>query len=163
MILDPPKGRFRIHTDMETKVVVVKLTPTFDHAALMAVAQHYSNLRALVLELYGAGTAPRNQQTFLDCLRLLKQKGTVVVVTSQCATGPVIPGTYAVSSALEELGVVPAGDMTTEATCAKLSYLFGKGLQPRQVSSVLQTSLRGEITTTPPKLPPNVRSRLGRL
>mmetsp|Transcript_37366 Transcript_37366/g.87924 ORF Transcript_37366/g.87924 Transcript_37366/m.87924 type:complete len:394 (+) Transcript_37366:103-1284(+) len=163
MILDPPKGRLRIATAMDSKVVVVKLTPTFDYDALMAMVENYKGLRAVCLELFGSGTAPRNQKAFIEVLELCKQKNVVVVATSQCATGPVLPTTYAVSKYLENSGVVLAGDMTTEATCAKLAYLFGKGLAPKQICSVIQTSLRGEITTTPPRLPPNVRSRLARL
>ncbi|KAJ1468714.1 hypothetical protein T484DRAFT_1854535 [Baffinella frigidus] len=44
------------------------------------------------------------------------------------------------------LGIIPAHDMTTEATCAKLAYLFGKKLTAVQVASSMALPMRGELT-----------------
>ena len=51
----------------------------------------------------------------------------MVVATTQCLTGAVMLGHYAVGHALKDAGVVSAGDMTVEAACCKLAYLFGRG------------------------------------
>jgi len=136
---------------MDTRMVVLKLVPCFDMSALLRLTLDGADTcRAIVLELYGTGNAPQHHTKFMQALTVAKEKGTVVVVTSsQCASGSVIPGTYAVNKELDNIGVVPALDMTTEATCAKLAYLFGKGMTPDQVARALHTSLRGEISPNP--------------
>ena len=51
--------------------------------------------------------------------------GGLVVAVSQCHTGPIILDKYEVGAAVAEAGMVSAGDMTTEATVAKLAFLLG--------------------------------------
>lgn len=57
--------------------------------------------------------------------QIAKAKGILVVAVTQCLRGGVSLGTYAVGVALESNGVIPGGDMTTEAVVTKLAYLFG--------------------------------------
>jgi len=131
---------------MDFRVVVIKYVPYFDVNALERLATQGSNTcRAIVLELYGTGNGPQNDEKMLRALRTAKENGIVVVITSQCAAGSVLSTTYSINQHLTSIGVVPAGDMTTEATCAKLAYLFGKGLTSDAVALSLTVNLRGEI------------------
>ena len=45
---------------------------------------------------------------------------------------------------LLDLGVVSAGDMTTEACVTKVAYLCGRGLQGDALRQAMVTDLRGE-------------------
>ena len=57
------------------------------------------------------------------------------------------PGTcggVAGSSPPAQLGVVSAGDMTTEACVTKVAYLCGRGLQGDALRQAMVTDLRGE-------------------
>ena len=54
---------------------------------------------------------------------------------------------YAVRAALRDAGVVPGGDMTTEACATKLAYLFGRKLPMERIAAILTVNLRGEISS----------------
>uniref|UniRef100_A0A7S4KNY0 asparaginase n=1 Tax=Guillardia theta TaxID=55529 RepID=A0A7S4KNY0_GUITH len=147
LVLPIPKGRFRVHENMSTRMVVIKMVPTFDIDSILRLASAGTETcRAIVLELFGGGNVSSRDPNLFRALSLAKEKGCIVVVTSQCASGSVAVGSYAVNDALNRVGIVPALDMTTEATCAKLAYLFGKGLSPEQVSRAMLQNLRGELT-----------------
>eukprot|EP00903_Cladosiphon_okamuranus_P020856 g19154.t2 len=125
IILAPPRGPFRVHTKMDSRVVVVKLVPGFDDDVLKALVEHCTALRAVVLELYGTGNSPSRREDFVQFVKGAKAKGILVVAVTQCLRGGVSLSTYAVGVALERNGVLSGGDMTTEAVVTKLAYLFG--------------------------------------
>lgn len=47
---------------------------------------------------------------------------------------------------LLDLGVVSAGDMTTEACVTKMAYLFGRRLSGERLRKAMNDDLRGERT-----------------
>ena len=51
---------------------------------------------------------------------------------------------YEVGRYLLELGVVSAGDMTTEACVTKVAYLCGRGLEGDALRDAMETDLRSE-------------------
>jgi len=158
LLLPQPRGRFRVFLKMDCKMVVVKYVPIFDVDALLRLAiKGTETCKALVLELYGTGNAPKDPR-LLETLLRAKESGLMVVITSQCARGPVMARAYAVSEHLSELGVIPSMDMTTEATCAKIAYLFGKGLSREQVAAQMNTNLRGECGAAEQAFVPGART-----
>jgi L-asparaginase len=54
----PPISRLRVHTDMETSIVVLRCVPGFDDSAIGAMVRHSASLRCIVLSLYGTGNGP---------------------------------------------------------------------------------------------------------
>uniref|UniRef100_A0A7S2WSI2 asparaginase n=1 Tax=Rhizochromulina marina TaxID=1034831 RepID=A0A7S2WSI2_9STRA len=142
-----PRGSFRVHKEMNTNIVVIKLVPGYDDDCISHIVNDIQSLRALVLEIYGTGNAPARKSGLLNAIRTATSRGIVVIAATQCRTGGVILDKYAVGVALRDAGVIPAGDMTIEACATKLSYLLERtDGSPETIRRLMQTDLRGELS-----------------
>lgn len=157
LLRPPPKWRFRVHTNMETRLVTLRLVPGFDDAMMghMIHAARETHLKGLILQLYGTGNLPSLKEDFVQVLADAVQAGVCVVACTQCFTGSVMMGQYATGRALKQAGVVSANDMTVEAANCKLAYLLGRqDLSSDEVRDLMGVNLRGELTP-PDELPPS--------
>ena len=102
-------------------------------------------VKALIMQSYGVGNAPQDQQ-LLSSLRRAIEQGTVVLNCTQCFKGKVNMGGYATGNALAQVGVVSGHDMTIEAALTKLHYLLSQSLSQQEINSLLETNLRGELS-----------------
>ena len=98
----------------------------------------------LVLECYGAGTAPFATPGTLAVLRSAAERGTPIVAVTRCEDGAVDLPRYAVGAALLEAGVVGGGDLTAEAAIAKVRALRRAGYSGERLRALLQQNLIGE-------------------
>lgn len=103
-------------------------------------------LQSLVLEAFGIGNGPDQDQAFLATIREATGRGVVIVDCTQCLEGTVNLEEYAAGSALAAAGVVSGFDMTAEAALGKLYWLFSRGWSPDRVRDEVQRDLRGELT-----------------
>lgn len=103
-------------------------------------------VQGFVLETYGAGNAPANDQAFLDVIQEATGRGVVIVNCTQCLRGSVSMDDYATGNALSQAGVISGFDMTPEAALTKLLYLFSQDLGPDVIRQEMQRDLRGELT-----------------
>ena len=161
LLRPPPKWRFRVHTRMETRLITLRLVPGFDDTMMrhMIHAARASNLKGLILQLYGTGNLPSLKEDFLKVLSEAVAAGVCVVACTQCITGSVMMGHYATGRALEQVGVISANDMTVEATSCKLAYLLGRGdLSLGEVRDLMVVELRGEMTPQSELPPPPLSS-----
>ncbi|WP_026375157.1 asparaginase [Aestuariibacter salexigens] len=102
-------------------------------------------VKALVLLSYGVGNAPQNQD-ILDQFKHALDNDIVVVNCTQCVRGRVNMSGYANGHVLREVGILSGGDMTPEATLAKLHYLLSKNLPLKELKRQMVTNLRGEMS-----------------
>ncbi|GAA2180625.1 asparaginase [Leucobacter tardus] len=98
----------------------------------------------LVLECYGAGTAPFATSETLAVLRDAAERGTPILAVTRCEDGAVDLPRYAVGAALHEIGVIGGADLTAEAAIAKLRALRRAGYSGERLRALLQRNLIGE-------------------
>ncbi|KAL8425414.1 hypothetical protein Efla_003642 [Eimeria flavescens] len=145
---NPPTGEFRIFTDLQCGVCTVKLTPGMPAEVLEGIFDTKIRPFAVVLELYGAGTAPSNDR-FLTSIKRAIESGIAVVASTQCHRGATNLLIYENGVWISTLGVICARDMTPEAITAKLYYLMGKGITGKRLKELMETNMRGEVTVSP--------------
>lgn len=124
------------------RVGLVKATPWLSAAQLEAVISECP--AGVVLECYGAGTAPMSSARLTAPLERAAELGVPVLAITQCEDGAVELGRYAVGSELVERGVLDGSDMTPEAALAKLSALARAGFTGERLREAILTNLVGE-------------------
>ncbi|UYZ82755.1 asparaginase [Entomomonas sp. E2T0] len=102
-------------------------------------------LHGLVIECYGSGTGPNDDEAFIACIQQLIAQGVVVVAISQCPEGSVDFSYYEAANTFQEIGVISGGCMPREAALAKLSRLLGLGLSASEVAYYFSQNLCGEF------------------
>eukprot|EP00511_Aplanochytrium_stocchinoi_P003961 CAMPEP_0204832812 /NCGR_PEP_ID=MMETSP1346-20131115/14843_1 /ASSEMBLY_ACC=CAM_ASM_000771 /TAXON_ID=215587 /ORGANISM="Aplanochytrium stocchinoi, Strain GSBS06" /LENGTH=388 /DNA_ID=CAMNT_0051964881 /DNA_START=82 /DNA_END=1248 /DNA_ORIENTATION=- len=160
LILNTPRRPFKVLTNLDSNVLVVRLVPGFRNDTLRMVVEQSAKLRALVLDLYGVGNAPGRKSGLMAVLQLAIEKNIVIAVTSQCLQGSVNLKEYAVGRRLYDIGAVSTNDMTVESVATKLAFLLGQGLTHKQVNERLSKSIRGEVSDTVTRERPGTLSTL---
>ena len=157
LVVSSPRGYMKVHPVTDAHVLVIRLVPGFDAGVLSMIVEAKQSLRALVLETYGTGNAP-----VLAAVAEARKPDLLVVVCSQCPQGCVEMNQYAAGAELAKQGVISAGDMTTEATVTKLTFLLSR-YSTDQVAHKMGEDLRGEITPIDSAAAPWKRTSLVRL
>lgn len=133
-----------VHRSLNNNVGLIKIFPGITHALLESVF-NAPNLKAVILETYGAGNCPTDSW-FIEILSKYISKGIRVINVTQCSGGSVIMGHYETSALLEGIGVISGRDITTEAAIGKTMFLLGQNLSEDQFKVAFESSLRGEMS-----------------
>ncbi|MEI8271906.1 MAG: type I asparaginase [Paludibacter sp.] len=136
--------KLRVRTKIDQNIAILKLFPGITEHTVNAIL-NIPNLKAVVLESFGAGNAPR-RTWFYDSLKEATHRGILIVNKTQCSTGTVEMGRYETSLNLVNAGVMSGFDSTTEALVTKLMYLLGEYTSLDDVKHRLSTSMCGEMT-----------------
>ena len=139
-----PNSKLRIRTHVDPNIVILKLFPGMTEDMVHAILT-IPNLKAVVLETFGAGNAPR-RVWFYKALKDATERGILILNRTQCSVGSVEMGRYETSLNLINAGVISAYDITTEALVTKLMYLLGEYKSIDDVKYWLGTSMCGEMT-----------------
>lgn len=134
---------------IETHVLVVRAFPGLDprllHVALSA------GMRGLVIEAFGAGNVPRLENSLIPVIEEARARDVPVVIVSQSPRGAVDLTRYQGGVAAARAGAIGAGDMTSEATLAKLMLALGRcsetnGGRVEAVREAFSVSWAGEMS-----------------
>jgi len=139
-----PGSKLRVRTRIDQNIAILKLFPGITEQTVHAIL-HIPDLKAVVLESFGSGNAPR-RLWFYDELKDANERGILIVNKSQCSTGSVEMGRYETSLNLVNAGVISGFDCTTEAVVTKLMYLLGEYNSMDDVKHRLNISMCGEMT-----------------
>lgn len=143
-ILKPTDRALSIQTAMDTNVVVVRMFPGLNENLLRSMLS-VKDAKGVILETYGAGNAPTDKW-FTDCIKEAVEAGVAVVNVTQCRNGSVSMDVYETGKELQKTGVISGYDLTFEAAITKLMCLLGQGYRSDDLTRLMKTSLRGEIT-----------------
>ena len=140
----PRTGAISAFTQMDTHIAILKIFPGIRPEVMKAIIDT-PGLKGLILETYGAGNAPSDNQ-FLDMIREASDKGIIIYNVTQCQGGAVEMGRYETSCELLNIGVTSGYDITTEAAVCKMMYLLGQEKDANEIKKRLNSALKGEIT-----------------
>lgn len=134
---------FTTWMNMEDRLAWLPLFPGMSMEVLERVVA-WDELRGLVLATYGSGNAPSDLR-LKEVLTAASDRGVTVVNVSQCGHGAVHPERYATAHLLRDCGVIPGGDMTTEAALTKLMHVLAVHDDKRaDIRAAMAANLRGE-------------------
>ena len=139
-----PDGALRVHSEMDTRVSILKLHPGITEQAVRDILLG-SGTRAVILETYGAGNAS-SSPWFLRIVEEACASGKILLNVTQCLSGDVNMDIYATGRKLKDAGVVSGHDITTESALGKLFCLMGKYADNGRVKELLEENLKGEIS-----------------
>jgi L-asparaginase len=133
-----------VHREFSDQLTIIKLFPGINRKYMDSILS-IENLRAVILETYGAGNAP-SEDWFIKRIRNAVERDIILLDVTQCSRGSVELGRYQTSRTLLEAGVVSGYDITTEAAATKLMILLAQDLSSSEIKTLLNKSLKGEIT-----------------
>ena len=140
----PNFKKLKLRNKLDSSVGVLKIFPGMQSSFVEAVLQA-KNMRALVLETYGAGNAFTNDW-FINLLKNAINNGLMIFNVSQCIGGSVEMGKYETSRKMKEIGIVGAADMTISSAIAKLMIILGEEDNNKKIISKFTKSWVGEIS-----------------
>lgn len=142
--LQPPARHYGYMPALCDDVFVLKLFPGIRASIVDYIRDN--GYRGVILEAYGLGGVPVDNQELLTKLQQLIRKSRIpVFIVTQCVYDGVNLEVYKVGEDLLNIGVLPVGDMTTEAAVSKLIWILGQTQDFDQICTLMQTCMRNEF------------------
>ena len=127
---------------LNPKVALLKLLPGMDREAADFLLERSDGL---IIESFGVGGLPESGG-FYHCVDEALAAGKTVVLTTQVENEGSDVGVYHVGHPLKnQLGVLEAYDMTTEAVAAKLMWILGQTRRREEVERLFYTPVARDI------------------
>jgi L-asparaginase len=143
-----PGAKFRsrkrplLRAFLNNNVGMLRVYPGLKPEILEFVAQNHDGM---VLEGYGAGNIPNEENSLIPAIKACTDKNVPTVVCTQCIVGSTEMELYQVGRAALDAGAIPAMDMTPETALVKLMWVLGQTDDLASVDSMMQKSFVGEL------------------
>ncbi|MGI6755852.1 MAG: asparaginase [Atopobiaceae bacterium] len=129
----------RFYTQLNSRVMVLKLTPGLDPSVLDALKENYDGL---VVETFGIGGIPDSDKSWQEALFGWVDAHKTVVITTQVPEEGLDLGVYEVGRVYaHHSGILKGDDMTTEALLAKTMWVLGQTEDPEEIARLFYTPI----------------------
>ncbi|MFA4646367.1 asparaginase [Pyrococcus kukulkanii] len=132
-----------LDTRHEPKILVLKLIPGLSGDIISKAIE--AGYKGIIIEGYGAGGIPYRNSDLLETISKVSAS-VPVVMTTQAVYDGVDLMRYKVGRMALRAGVIPAGDMTKEATVTKLMWVLGHTRKVEEVRELMKKNIAGELT-----------------
>ena len=128
----------------DNQIAVLKIFPGIQFEIFENIMT--DKLKGIVIEAFGAGNIPQNDDSIIRVLKKAKNKGIHIIVCTQCLKGVATIGQYETSRSLTDSGAICGYDMTVEAAVTKLYYLLSRGYIDSDIRALMECDIRGELS-----------------
>ena len=128
-------------------VITIMLQPGLQASTIKAMLSGTTPpVKGVVLQAFGAGNAPANEE-LIEALKEAHDKdGVVLVDITQIVNGGVDLDAYESASGLKHAGCISGYDLTPESALAKLEYFIGKGFPQQKVEEEMMKSFQNDLS-----------------
>lgn len=137
-------GQIDLQSSFKGNVVALKCVPGLNPKVLESVIK--SDIDGLILESFGPGNLPNEENSLLPCIKMANKKNIPVVISTQCIYGTTRMYLYEVGQQVLQLGVIPTRDMTPETAYVKLKWVLGQTKNHKEIRTLFEKDVAGEIS-----------------
>lgn len=122
---------FSLKEDLCEKIALIKFFPGMD----LGIFDYYDEKRyaGIYIEAFGIGCLPMGDGLVKEKIEALMAHGTTILVGTQCLHEGANLSIYETGRLIQELGVLSAHEMTTEAAVTKLMWVLGQTSDPEKI------------------------------
>lgn len=117
--LENVNNDFYIDTKMCQNIINIRMFPGIETKIFDYIKDNY---RGVIIEAFGMGGIPNNDNDVVSKIHELAENGIAVVITTQCMYEGVNLDVYEVAKELSGENIIVANDMTTESITMKLMW-----------------------------------------
>ncbi|WP_148679152.1 Glu-tRNA(Gln) amidotransferase subunit GatD [Aeropyrum pernix] len=130
-----------VDNGFEERVALVKHFPGLISEVIDALLDR--GFKGIVVEGTGFGHVSSDA---IKSIERARDQGVPIVITTQTVFGRVNLNVYSTGRKMLAAGAIPAGDMTSEAAYAKLSWILARTRELEVVRKMFQRNLAGEVS-----------------
>lgn len=132
-----PLEEFKVKTNLDERVTLLKLLPgTSPDIMEYMIDKGY---KGIVIEAFGAGGVPNDENSYLPVVKKALEKGIVVVCSTQCVYDGVDLNEYPIGILAARLGAISAESMTTEYATTRLMWALGNSSTSEEAKKLFST------------------------
>lgn len=135
------EAQFSVDTHMADGIIFWRIFPGMNMQHLLGLP----DMKVLILQVFGSGTIFSDRGTE-EVLRAIRDRGTEIVVVSQCVSGRISLGKYENSNIFERIGAISGKDMTAESAVTKAMHLVGNPNYTADFRINFEKNLAGEVS-----------------